>query len=611
MSKLNKHFIPPIGVDEAVTSLCSRTAYRCRRSVLDFCLDMGMTFQKVVNGDPQAIARLAELYGVDVLALQRNVAVRIDRKNFTWNGQEIQIGGLDRLRVRVCAFCLRDDMADEHTERAVRPYLRSTWVLSGVRTCEKHSAELVTISGNQRFALSQDFTSVVASSLEGLDKLVRSSREQCYSNAERYLVSRLAGQHTVDHWLNDARADAAVRICEMVGAAATHGARGGVRTLTSREIHSCAEHGFHLLKDEAGLTGLCDELRMDCARKNLYPTGLNVFGFLWRKYYTKSPDDGFQPLYERLRQYALENLPLGPGDEMFGTVTGVRKWHSIRTAAEEFDLSLNQARKLAISSKLLGAAETRKSQNTGLLNAHSFAEYVERIRGALSKKEAMEYLNLPRPHDQGMMKLGLLVPIVRRGDAFGHHLFEKDVLDEFLRKLLLDSSPTHEVIKGMSDIPSAAYQSFATVTEIVGLLFHRKLKHVRCLESSHGFLSVLVSSDEIISLLHEPEKRGYTALELNNVLKANSVSVRALIKHGFLRSSMQRNAKTGYVRPLVTMDDVEKFQRRYIGSFELGTVLGLQPIAVVKKCLEHQIRPAFDPKVVKSRYYLRSEIPWI
>lgn len=611
MSKLNKHFIPPIGVDEALTSLCSRTAYRCRRSVLDFCLDMGMTFQKVVNGDPQAIARLAELYGVDFSALQRNVAVRIDRKNFTWNGQVIQLGGLNRLKVRVCASCLRDDMTDERTERAIRPYLRSAWGLSGVRTCEKHSAELVAISGNQRFALSQDFTSVVAPCLGGLDKLVRFSREQCYSDAERYLVSRLAGQRTVDHWLNDVRADAAMRICEMVGAAAINGSRGGVRSLTSREVHSCAQHGFQLLKDETGLTRLCDELKMECVKRKLYPTGFNVFGFLWRKYYTKSPDDGFEPLYERLRHYALENLPLGPGDEMFGTVTGARKWHSIRTAAEEFDLSQNQARKLAISSKLLGAAEARKSQNTVLLDAHKFAEYIERIRGSLSKKEAMEYLNLPRPHDQGMMKLGLLAPILRRGDAFGHHLFEKEVLDEFVRKLLLDASPTRELIKGMSDIPSAAYQSFATVAEIVELLFQRKLKHVHYLESSHGFLSVLVSPDEIVRLLHEPEKRGYTALELNNVLKANSVSVRALIKHGFLRSSMQRNAKTGYVRPLVTVNDVEEFQRKYIGSFELGTLLGLHAKAVVRKCANHGICPAFDPEVVKSRYYLRSEIPWI
>ncbi|MRG57767.1 hypothetical protein GF108_19540 [Phyllobacterium sp. SYP-B3895] len=299
---------------------------------------------------------------------------------------------------------------------------------------------------------------------------------------------------------------------------------------------------------------------------------MNVFGFLWSKYYTKSENDGFEPFYDRLQEYALQNLPLGPGDEMFGTVTRPRKWHSIRTASDEFELSHKLTRKLTVASGLVEETEVRKSQNTILFDAKKFDAYIGRIRGSVSKDEALEYLNLPRPHEQGMMKSGFLAPIIRRGDALGHHLFEKEVLDQFLNKLLQDALPVDQLEEGFSDIPGAAFQSFASVVEVVELLFAGRLKNVRFLKSSRGFLSVLVKSDEIVALLHEAETRGYTALELNSVLGANSVSVRALIRHGFLASTMHKNAKTGYVRPLVAPRDVEEFQRKYIGSFEIGPV---------------------------------------
>ena len=54
-----------LGAGETPPSFASRLAAMRRLSGRDFCLDFGTTFQKVVDGDPKALAmRLAGIPGV-------------------------------------------------------------------------------------------------------------------------------------------------------------------------------------------------------------------------------------------------------------------------------------------------------------------------------------------------------------------------------------------------------------------------------------------------------------------------------------------------------------------------------------------------------------------
>ncbi|MRG57766.1 hypothetical protein GF108_19535 [Phyllobacterium sp. SYP-B3895] len=110
---------------------------------------------------------------------------------------------------------------------------------------------------------------MIEPTIAGLDELKTSSGEQQFSEAETYLLSRLAGVAGIDHWLNDVRVDAAMRVCEMVGVAAARVAQGGTQSLSERELHSCTQSGFQLLQTESGLNDLCDELKRECTRKNL------------------------------------------------------------------------------------------------------------------------------------------------------------------------------------------------------------------------------------------------------------------------------------------------------------------------------------------------------
>ncbi|MFX8766558.1 hypothetical protein ABTM49_20410, partial [Acinetobacter baumannii] len=76
----------------------------------DLAKDFGLSFQKVVDGDPVEIRKLADLGGVNVQDLLAN-AIRNTGTAFEFRGQNITKVAMRRARVHVCPICIQGDIA--------------------------------------------------------------------------------------------------------------------------------------------------------------------------------------------------------------------------------------------------------------------------------------------------------------------------------------------------------------------------------------------------------------------------------------------------------------------------------------------------------------------
>lgn len=129
-----------LGVGETPASFASRLATLNGLSAREFCLDMGTTFQKVVDGVPEALAAVAYLGSADAGALTDNAFVKTADRRFLHRGQELTRDNLRRATVVVCPNCLAEDIAS--AGRLVPPVAacqRARWQISALKTVQSTS----------------------------------------------------------------------------------------------------------------------------------------------------------------------------------------------------------------------------------------------------------------------------------------------------------------------------------------------------------------------------------------------------------------------------------------------------------------------------------------
>lgn len=95
---------------ETAASFISRLAAFTGRP-RDICLDMATTFQKIVDGDPKALAIVAFKASADPAALAENALVQTAERRYVHRGQELTRDKLRRAPVVVCPKCLAEDSA--------------------------------------------------------------------------------------------------------------------------------------------------------------------------------------------------------------------------------------------------------------------------------------------------------------------------------------------------------------------------------------------------------------------------------------------------------------------------------------------------------------------
>ncbi|TPN35272.1 hypothetical protein FJ979_20590 [Mesorhizobium sp. B1-1-6] len=611
MGQLPANMTVPLGDDELPSSLCSRIAYLNRRSGRDFCLDMGFTFQGVVDGDQATLNKLAERSRVDPDALARSAIVRQGDRTYTFKGHAMRRSSLLRGRIRACAGCLRDDLGSLSCTEVARPYQRAIWVLASVRTCPVHEAALIELGHDLGPHTIHDFTRSVEPRIREIEALALSASARSLSELEGYLLDRLDGGGDGAPWLQGLRYDAAAKACEILGAVAVHGPQVKISALSEDELYDAGARGFEIARHgEPAICELLNLLQSKCNHRRLLTGPKTAFGRLYDWLAHESDDDAYEPLRDIIMRHAIETMPLGPGDEIFGRPVSSRKMHSVRTASIEFETHPKRLRKLLLLGGLIEDTTPRLHDDKVLFGAEESRAFIHRVLDALPMTEAAKYLNVPRPHDRGLLEHGFIRPVIELDQGvLTHYNFAKADLDDFLERLLAGADEPGEADAGFCNLLSAGKQACCAVMEIVRLKLEGKLTRTRKSPTYDGFLSLLVDPDEVRLLVRREEHGGLSLRETEKSLGVRSDVLTALLAQSHLPFRVGINPVNRCPQKLVMRADLDEFMRTYVSLIRLARERGVH-FSGLKSALEEGGVPlAFDRETIATRFYRRDSLP--
>ena len=594
----------PRGSGETPIGFASRLAALHSTPLRDFCLDMGLAFQAIVDGCSRALGALAALAGADGAELMAEAVTRTGERTFEHKGQVLRRSHLRRSRVLVCPTCLGEDLAGEGRVR-IRAKARTLWTLDPIRTCPVHHRALVQVADVREPDLLHDFANNVRPALGRLGELEALSKLRCPSDLERYLVDRIDGVETGGTALLDTLEWHEVSdLCHLVGAVTLYGRNVGLGRLGDDEWHSAGDAGFVLAQGSgAGLDALLAALDASYPGANSSTEGPQaVFGKLFTVVAFGS-DDKLDVLREAIRRHVVAHWAFGPQDAVFGVSLGARVRHSIRSASLEYGIHRKRLRKILEATGTVRAGETDERT---IFDAEASREILEKTRTAVSLTQVETMYNTGRVQAVLLMRAGFITPFVTFSE--GEFNFARTDLDRFMGLLLRNAAPVVDETEGARDIPAAAKRTNCGAAEIVMLIVWGDLPWIGFRKDVGGYLGIRVKIDQVKTRLHGERPAGSTAREVEGLLHATTKTVAALIENGHLSTRRTANPVNRCPLVLVTPESLEAFASTHVSLFALAKERG-QHFRRLKRELEHcGVEPALHYKIYHATYYRRADV---
>jgi hypothetical protein len=599
----------PLGAAEAPSSFASRLAAANRLSAREFCLDFGLKFQSVVDGDVGATAKIAGLGGVDTAALAAYAFVRGEKHAYEHRGQQFVRSTLRRRRIHVCPACLLNDIRSQpKLDPNLACYNRAAWIIDVIKTCPTHSIGLTEITADETPGSLHDFAHLIVPALPHLARLAKEAPPQSPNALETYVMARLDGARRVPY-LDSLELHVVILTSEMIGAVAQFGRTVSLTRLTDNDWWLAGGAGFDITS--AGPTSICEFLTK-LQRTYRYGHGGQVgpqalYGrfFTWLAFGVEH--SAYNPIRSLVGRHIRDTLPLGPADGWFGVPITTRRLHSIRTLSVETGLHFKRLRKLLLAANIIDRDQMALMDKAIVFDAKRAAAMVAKAEGALALPAAGRYLNAPRVQIHLLAENNFIKPCVLAANFSANDRFAISELDEFLRRLLVDAHPVKRLMPGRASIPLTAKRACCSAADIVRLIIDKKLKWVGRHPGIEGYLSVLVDINEIRIKVRGADHGGLTPRQTASTLETTDKVVVALIATGDLPSSTVTNPINRCPQVVVSPEEVAGFKKKYISLFALAKERR-KHIKTLKNELDAAgIKPAFDQEEIGATFYLRRD----
>jgi hypothetical protein len=279
------------------------------------------------------------------------------------------------------------------------------------------------------------------------------------------------------------------------------------------------------------------------------------------------------------------------------------------SAAKEFGLHPKRMRKMLQRANLTDIGADAPADNKVTFEAAEAEALLKGLAESMSMERAREYLNVPRPHDRGLLERGFITPMMAGGRAQGGHAFLKSDLDGFLERLLRNADPSLQNDTGLVPLIAAARHSCSAVMDVVALVLDGKLSRVGRDTGQAGFLSILVDAEEVRPLVTGPDYDGHSMRDLERLLPAKSRAVKALVDQGFLTADIVKNPVTKWMQPIVRREELARFKREFVSLHALAQERGDHFMRVKKALVAAGVKPVADPDLLGQTLYRRSDIP--
>ena len=133
----------PIKPRETAFSYMSRLAARNELSAVDLGRHTGVTFQKVLRGDPETMVMLASRGGIDCRELRAWSPTPIEGPMHSFAGHAFPSKTILYPKMRGCPVCLREDADQSDLPANQAMTIKGDWLIPHVMICLKHEHPLV------------------------------------------------------------------------------------------------------------------------------------------------------------------------------------------------------------------------------------------------------------------------------------------------------------------------------------------------------------------------------------------------------------------------------------------------------------------------------------
>ena len=599
-----------LAADESVPSWVSRLAM-CNgvASAREFCLDMGLTFQACIDGEPAALAKLCALTGTPVHALER-ASIKPDGKDFLLRGERISKLMLRRLRMRACPVCVLQDFEATECTGEPAPYGRTTWQLSVFRTCPRHGCALIDTAEGARKTL-HDFAWHFRDRRAEMARCADAGLRRRPSCLERYVDDRLEGRPTGAPWLDRLELHAAVATCEMLGVSVTLGGAARIKDLSDDALHRAGDVGCTAAFGGEGAirNALSDVYGRHDFKSSRWEGASGIYGHLYKSLAFTRQEAAFEPVRDILHRHIVETMPVGPGDIVLGRVVERRVNHSIVTAARETGRHSKRLRKVLATAGLIRADHADLPDFAVIFSAEQARPVLADDADSLTFSEVATYLGTGAVQTSLLVDHDFIRPHVdyRGGQNERRGCYARKDLDAFLARLVEGAEPVDAAPKSLFSIPSAAIRARCSGVDVIRLILEKKLTRLARNTSVAGYFAVLVDPGEIKYRLDHGIEGGVTVGVARSLLWTTTPVVKALIEEGYLRARSIPHKLYPKNIYIIERNVIEDFHREFVLISELSK-LNHRRYCNISRALS-DIEPAFVIGNARTRFYRRDSIP--
>jgi hypothetical protein len=609
--------------DETATGYFSRVALINGRSPYLFGEDMKMPFQSVINGEPDALRRLATLAGVDARRLENNAFIAMPGRAAQVRGIAFRKQGMLRSGLRFCPRCIADDLAaplpNTWMPFHMHAHQRLAWSLTNIRCCAEHGVAFVHqglngLGPNRAY----DFSTRLEAHLANLPGLIAEAEPMEPTPCDTLVMQQLNGSRLIGGFIGTLDLVVAVQSAERLGLLSLFGPKAMISHTSPKDLQLCAAKGYPIL--DTGPSAIKALLAEIGDRRHqtydAFAAVKAVYGTFYSWLAEEATDPPYDPIRDVFREYLIETVPFAAGDKLLGKQVEARKLHSIRTFHQECGFHPKRARKLLQAAGLITDSNIARYDDAVIFDARSAEALLTAANGDLGERELGMYLGSQRVETRTIIREGFVNPYLarpltetRKPRHGFQERFAKTDADRFLGAISAHAVSIETPPPDSAHLSEASRRAIWPLKHIIDAAISGDLKWVGRLTSAHGFAAILVDVPEIKKRAMGPTLLGFTKEQVAVRLQITSVAVPQLIAKGLLRTAPERHPVLHCMMETVQVASIETFNEQYVTLGELCRHHRMSALGTLKLLASKKCKPFMTKSEVGVYLFRRSDLP--
>ncbi len=543
---------------ETAFSYMSRLAAANKVDFRDFGVELGIPFQRILDGEQDTIRLLAVLGGAHHECLQHWSGTKLEGRRHELCGEIYPAKTIRSPEIRGCPICLKQDASASERSPENSMAVRGHWLVPHVTICLAHAHPLVPLWRETRpfarYNTVAQFQPIAPAIIAG--EFDRDIRE--LTDFDEWLEDRLV-DGPENGWLDLHPLHAASTFCFLLGSA-----RMRHETTAPSDVHpedrwALLQMGYEVAQHgPKSITTALQRLQdlpgdPHQGPKAIYPV---LYDRLSRDYVDVP---AYAPFRAILRDHLLETWPLNAGDDLLGEPVERRRLHSVRSASRETGIDPRRMRKMLEGAGMLN---DDRPDAWAVFDADAAASLLDSLTTLLPAKSFAEGLCMSRSQFDRLAEDGVLAP--KLTDATTKNIWDPREGQAFIDSLLAGAEPLRQAQHGWEHISKSAARLKIRPGDIVKAIHKGRIRRVGNHSDFDGYKAIYVYHDEVSAALSDD---GPAAMSLEIFAKTvgigQPVFLNRLVSNGHTTATSIRNPRTRAMQRYFTEADSVQFHEKF------------------------------------------------